>query len=60
MGGGVSGVGSTDTYSRGDGMARLAVISGVTSTGAGTAAMPTPAQPVMAKQLTGECAGAES
>jgi len=41
-------------------MARLAVISGVTSTGAGTAAMPTPAQPVMAKQLTGECAGAES
>jgi len=55
MGGGVSGVVSTDTKSVGDGLVRSAVISGVMSTGAATAAMTTPAQPVMAGQPTGEC-----
>lgn len=59
MGGGVSGVGSTDTNSARDALVRSAVISGVMNCGAATAASPVTAQPVMARQPIGECCGPE-
>ncbi len=60
MGGGVSGAGSTDMNSMGDRVVRSPMISGVTSRGAASAAMPATAQPAMLKHPIGECAGAGS
>jgi len=59
MGGGVSGVVETDTSNAREGVARSAVLSGAMTCGASSAAIPAAVQPVMARQPTGECSGAD-